>query len=175
LLSVLDEPLAADLEGLFRQRRSALVGAVAAITNDRDLAADAVDEAFTRAFARRARVEAMASPSAWVLTVALNHVRKGRRRGARRRQAEERSVGYAGRPWIEPHDPRHELWAAVARLPERERTAVALRYLADLTEPQVADVMGIAPGTVGASLTSARRKLAAALEPRVPTGEDEHA
>jgi RNA polymerase sigma-70 factor (ECF subfamily) len=172
---VLDQPLAADLEGLFRTRRPALVGAVAAITGNRDLAADAVDEAFARAFARRARVEAMTSPSAWILTVALNHVRRAQRRGVRRRQAEERSAGRAGRPWIEPDDPRHELWAAVAALPPRERTAVALRYLADLTEPQIADVMGIAPGTVGASLTSARRKLAAALAPRTPPGEDDHA
>jgi RNA polymerase sigma-70 factor (ECF subfamily) len=134
-----------------------------------------VDEAFARAFARRARVEAMASPSAWILTVALNHGRKTQRRGVRRRQAEARSAGTAGRLWIEPDDPRHELWAAVAALPPRERTAVALRYLADLTEPQIADVMGIATGTVGASLTSARRKLAAALAPRTPNGEDDHA
>jgi RNA polymerase sigma-70 factor (ECF subfamily) len=157
-----DGRLATDLEGLWRARRSALVGTLAAIVGDRYLAADAVDEAFTRAFARRAHVEQMDAPAAWVLTVALNVARRRGRRSARRRHAEEAAASSRS-PWIEPHDPRHDLWAAVAALAERERTAVALRYLGDLTEPQIGRVMGIAPGTVGATLTSARRKLAAAL------------
>jgi RNA polymerase sigma factor (sigma-70 family) len=157
-----DGPLVVDLEGLWRARRTALVGTVAAITGDRDAAADAVDEAFVQAFRRRERVEAMAAPAAWLLTVALNGVRRRKSVEGRRRRAEA-SAAARGRHWIEPQDPRHDLWAAVATLPERERTAVALRYLGDLTEPQIAEVMGIAVGTVGASLTSARRKLAAAL------------
>ena len=56
-----------------------------------------------------------------------------------------------------------ELWDAVAALPERERTAVALRYLGDLTEAQVAQTMGVAPGTVAATLHAARTHLAASL------------
>ena len=49
------------------------------------------------------------------------------------------------------------------RVAETERTAVALRYLADLTEPQTAQVMGVAVGTVSATLSSARRRLATQL------------
>jgi RNA polymerase sigma-70 factor (ECF subfamily) len=160
-----DHTLVADLESLWRLRRTGLVATVAAITGDRDAAADAVDEAFVRAFQRRARVERMASPSAWILRVAINVVRRRQARSARRRQAEAAALARSA-AWIEPQDPRHDLWAAVAALPDRERTAVALRYLGDLTEPQIAQVMGIAVGTVGASLTSARRKLAVALAPR---------
>jgi len=103
----------------------------------------------------------MDSPAGWILTVALNHLRRSKRRSARRRTAEQ---GAATTAWIAPSDPRHEVWAAVAALPRREREAVALRYLADLTEPQIAEVMGVAVGTVGATLTSARRRLATALE-----------
>jgi RNA polymerase sigma factor (sigma-70 family) len=150
-----------DLSILFRQRRTALIATLAAISGDRDAAADAVDEAFVRAFERRARVEAMDSSAGWVLTVALNVLRRSKRRSGRRRLAEQ---GAAGTDWIAPSDPRHEVWAAVAALPRREREAVALRYLADLTEPQIAEVMGVAVGTVGATLTSARRRLAATLE-----------
>ena len=51
----------------------------------------------------------------------------------------------------------------MAALPERQRLAVALRYLADLTEDQVASTMGIARGTVAATLHSARQTLAASL------------
>ena len=149
-----------ELSELFRQRRTSLVAAVAAITGDADAAADAVDEAFARAFERCERVEAMAAPAGWILTVALNVVRRTKVRSRRRHLAE---VSAAPVEWIAPTDPRHELWSAVAALPPRERSAVALRYLADLTEPQIADVMGIAVGTVGASLTSARRRLAERL------------
>jgi RNA polymerase sigma-70 factor (ECF subfamily) len=56
-----------------------------------------------------------------------------------------------------------ELAAAVATLPERERTAIALRYGADLTEPQIADVMDVAVGTVSATLHHARARLRSAL------------
>jgi RNA polymerase sigma factor (sigma-70 family) len=166
-----DGPLVVDLEGLWRTRRSGLVATVAAVVGDRDVAADAVDEAFVRAFARRRRVEAMAAPAAWILRVAINVARKRRFRSHRREQAEAAAASRSA-AWIEPADPRHELWSAVAGLPVRERTAVALRYLADLTEPQIGEVMGIAPGTVGASLTSARRKLAVALGAG-PDGEEQ--
>ena len=175
-----DDVVVGGLERVWRERRTALVATVAAVCGDRDAAADAVDEAFARAFQRRARVEAMASPAGWLLTVALNVVRRGKARGQRRVLAEAGALRARGRPWIDPVDPRSELWAAVAELPARERTAVALRYLGDLTEPQIAEVMGIAVGTVGASLTSARRKLAAQLqlddtqdEDDRPDGQDE--
>ncbi len=149
------------LTGLFHERRTALIATVAAISGDRDAATEAVDEAFVRAFERRQWVETMASPTGWLLTVALNVLRRSKRRSARRRQAEQDA---ATSGWIAPSDPRHEVWAAVAALPRREREAIALRYLADLTEPQIAEVMGVAVGTVGATLTAARRKLAVALQ-----------
>ena len=57
-------------------------------------------------------------------------------------------------------------------LPDHERTAVALRYLADLTERQVAETMGVAPGTVAATLHAARKHLAERLaEPMEVTGD----
>jgi RNA polymerase sigma-70 factor (ECF subfamily) len=150
------------LEQLWRERRTSLIATVAAVGADRDAAVDAVDEAFARALRERERVESMASPSGWILTVALNVLRRSSWRD-RRRRALETAAAATSPAWIEPTDPRYETWRAVAALPDRERTAVALRYLADLTEPQIAEVMGIAVGTVGATLTSARRKLATAL------------
>jgi len=160
-----------DLEQLWHERRTAIVATVAAISGDRDAAIDAVDETFTRGFQHRKRVEAMASATGWLLTVALNEVRRGKRRGARRRVAEA-SVTYVQGTWIEPSDPRIDLWAAVKELPERERTAIALRYLADLTEPEIARTMGIAVGTAGATLTSARQKLARRLQARASNDQE---
>ena len=160
--SVTGEVVIPDVEVIWRTRRTSMVAAVAAYCGQRDLAVDAVDEAFARALTRRARVEAMASPEGWILTVAFNTARRSAKRSGRRRAAERVDQERAG-GWIEPHDPRFELWAAVRELPERQRMAIALRYLADLTEPQIAELMGVAVGTVGASLTAARRTLAGRL------------
>jgi RNA polymerase sigma-70 factor (ECF subfamily) len=159
----------ASLARLFRERRTSLVATLAAMSGDAEAAADAVDEAFVRAAQRWERVSAMASPTGWILIVARNHLRRSKTRSRRRAEAETQSTPTS---WVEPDDPRHELWVAVSRLAPREREAVALRYLADLTEPEVARVMGVAVGTVGATLTAARRHLATQLEPREVRADD---
>ena len=55
------------------------------------------------------------------------------------------------------------MWEAVRSLPERQRTAVALRYVLDLPEAEVAALMGITRGAASSYLTAARRTLAVAL------------
>lgn len=57
-------------------------------------------------------------------------------------------------------------------LPARERTAVALRHVADLPTASVAAVMGVAPGTVAATLHAARAKLRHALEEPISRPEE---
>jgi RNA polymerase sigma-70 factor, ECF subfamily len=63
-----------------------------------------------------------------------------------------------------------EVWDAVQRLPLRQRTAVALHYLSDLPQKDVATAMGVAQGTVAATLHEARRRLAVTLAR--PIGKD---
>jgi RNA polymerase sigma factor (sigma-70 family) len=55
--------------------------------------------------------------------------------------------------------------AAVQALPPQARQAVALRYVADLTDREVAEVMGLAAGTVARTLHDARAALAETLAP----------
>jgi DNA-directed RNA polymerase specialized sigma24 family protein len=57
------------------------------------------------------------------------------------------------------------LWQTVQSLPPRERELVALRYVAGLTEPQIASTLGIAPGTVARGLHDARAHLHSMLAP----------
>ena len=59
--------------------------------------------------------------------------------------------------------PTGEVWELVRALPERQRVAVVLRYVADLTEPDIAIAMGIARGTVASTLAAARERLAEIL------------
>ena len=66
-----------------------------------------------------------------------------------------------------PVDPemRLDCSEAVARLPERERLAMALVYGLGYGQEEAAQVLGVARGTVAASLWKARQKLARELAP----------
>lgn len=57
------------------------------------------------------------------------------------------------------------LYAAIARLPERQYDVVVLRHVLGCTEEEVADCLGSDPATVRSHLRHARRKLARELEP----------
>ena len=54
-------------------------------------------------------------------------------------------------------DPDHALWDAVRKLTVKQRTTLVMRYLDDMTQAQIADHLQVAPGTVSATLTQARR------------------
>jgi RNA polymerase sigma factor (sigma-70 family) len=47
----------------------------------------------------------------------------------------------------------------VRRLPARQREAVALRYYLDLSQPEIAELMGISQGTVRTSISRAMARL----------------
>jgi RNA polymerase sigma-70 factor (ECF subfamily) len=125
--------------------------------SDRDLAADATDEAFVRAYAAWDRVSRMGAPDGWVFKVALNLGRRQARKAARRRTAEHRAA--AGRVAEVMPPSVLEFAERVAGLPDRQRVAVVLRYVADLREQDIAEVMGIRRGTVASLLTTAHRNL----------------
>lgn len=144
----------------------ALVRALTVMTGDVDLAGDVASEAFARAYARWDRVGQMASPTGWTYRVGVNVLRRHWRR-----QRVERFVRAAGATSTEAFaadtaDP--DLWLAVNRLPRRQREAIAFRYLADLTEAEIATVMSITEGAVSATLTRARRHLAECLTNQMP-------
>jgi RNA polymerase sigma factor (sigma-70 family) len=56
-----------------------------------------------------------------------------------------------------------ELRALIAALPDQERQTLYLRYYADLSQNEIARILGVRPGTVGAALNHARAKLRTAL------------
>jgi RNA polymerase sigma factor (sigma-70 family) len=51
----------------------------------------------------------------------------------------------------------------IAALPDQERQTLYLRYYADLSQNEIARILGVRPGTVGAALNHARAKLRTAL------------
>ena len=140
-----------------------MLAAVAVAAGDVSLAEEATAEAFARALERWERVSQMDSPAGWVFTVARNLLR---RRWTRRRIRARLLEGH-GPDRTERFEPlQAEIWETVAQLPPRQREAVALRYIADLTEAQVAEAMGVAPGTVASTLHDARARLRPLLSDR---------
>jgi RNA polymerase sigma-70 factor (sigma-E family) len=138
-----------------------LVRAVTLVVGEPVLAEDAVAEAFARAWARWSRVRTCDRPAAWVMRVALNEARSR----FRRRRVERRKAPALARPdtVTDPEPPTSELWARVAALPAQERELIALRYVADLPQPEIARIVGIPLGTVASALHRARQRLGAGL------------
>lgn len=102
----------------------------------------AAQEALTRALMRWGRIEDYAEP--WVVATATNLPIDGVRRGQRGRPAEESTPAPAA-AFVEE---RMDLVRALLALPRRQREVIALRFLGDLSELDVATALGLSNGTV---------------------------
>lgn len=152
-----------DAEGFaawYEREAPGLCASLTVALADPVLAEEVAAEAFARAWADWQKVRRMSSPVGWVYRVALNEARSGFRRVRRERRATARAVASVSPA---PLEPNNALWEAVRGLPPRARTAIALRYVADMPEAEIARSMRVARGTVAATLFSARRQLAEAL------------
>ncbi len=145
-------------EQIFDAHYRRLVDALAVAAADRDVAADAVQEAFAKLVVSWNRVSKYEDPVGWLRRVALNHIFDYRRLLLRRASALVRLAGQD-----EANDPGLDVWPAVPEevlaLPVRQRTAIALHYVADLTIPEVARAMGLTEGSVNQHLHRARQTL----------------
>ncbi|MGH9016812.1 MAG: SigE family RNA polymerase sigma factor [Acidimicrobiales bacterium] len=133
------------------------------LTGDETQAEDVAVEALGRAYAHWDRVRLMTHARAWVMKVATNLVIGQARRRPVARPPEPSSPDTADVVVL-----RLALLGALNRLPRRQREAVALRYLVDLPEIDVATAMGVSTGSVkkhlNRGLASLRRTLGAELE-----------
>lgn len=138
-------------------------------TGDIELAAEGVDEAFTRALEKWDQVSIMESPTGWAFRVALNHAR----RTARRRSFEHRIFLRRSRE-VQVPAPAGEVWQVVSALPPRQREVVVLRHVGDLREAEIAQVLGISRSTVSSTLSDAHDRLGQLLDDEPPNEERHH-
>jgi RNA polymerase sigma-70 factor (sigma-E family) len=116
------------------------------LLGDRGEAEDVAQEACARAYSRWSSVRDHAEP--WCVRVASNlalDVLRSRTRAVKRN---ERILTEQNAPVGASTDDRIDLYAALSKLPKRQRESVILRYLGDLSEAQTADVMGCSVGSV---------------------------
>jgi RNA polymerase sigma-70 factor (ECF subfamily) len=146
---------------LYRVGFRRLVVQVYAVTGDMGEAQEAVQEAFLRALAAPRRIAGLANPEAWLRRVAVNTARSRHRR---RRILARLLHRVPPAPVVADPSPDHVvLMAALRRLPTGQRDALALHYLADLPVDEVAETLGVSPGTVKSRLSRGRVALAALL------------
>src|SRR4051794_26602597 len=157
----------ADFEALYEREAQPLFGFLAYRTGDRALAEDLLADAFERALRSRVRYDRRrGSEKTWLYAIALNLLRDHARRAAAEGRALERvSDGPAGAP-LGGVEARDELGRALGVLSAEEREAIALRFGADLTVPEMAEVLGEPLTTVEGRVYRALRKLREALGAR---------
>jgi RNA polymerase sigma-70 factor (ECF subfamily) len=123
------------------------------IVGNRAAAEDVAAEAFARALARWSTVGSLPYREAWVLRVTINLAVDTTRR---KRPCPERDHE---RDTTDIATLRIALAHALGTLPRRQREAIGLRYLSDMTDQEVADVLGISEGTVRTHIRRGLRTL----------------
>jgi RNA polymerase sigma-70 factor (sigma-E family) len=133
------------------------------LTGSREQAEDLVQDAFVRMFGRWQELRNPEAFRAYLNKTVVNLARNYyRRKGLERRELErERAGGRKTAMGIPDVEGREELLAALSELPHRQRAAVALRFLEDMSEQQTAHALDC---SVSAVKTATSRGMAALRE-----------
>jgi RNA polymerase sigma factor (sigma-70 family) len=152
-----------EIEGVYRERAVRFERVAAAILRDRETARDVVQDAFATVVRKRGGFARRGSVDAWiwraVVNTALNRLRTDRR------QAETLLAQHTlADDQLLDDPPDADVLAELARLPERQRLVVFLRYYADLDYATIGVALDISSGTVASTLNSAHSALRRLLE-----------
>ena len=146
------------------------------MTGDYQRAEDVLQAALVRVYQHWPRVDTMDQPAGYARKVVVNQAVSW----WRKRSAHESPLTLSDEPvWdgrVDAVAEHERVWQAVLSLPRRQRAVTVLRYYEDMTEAQIADTLGMAPGTVKSHSHAAVRRLAELLgeptvEPALPAEE----
>jgi RNA polymerase sigma-70 factor (ECF subfamily) len=134
-------------------------------------AADAVQDAFLKAYAALPRFRRGAPLRPWLLRIVANEARNRRRSADRRTGLALRASATAPTDAAEPSpeavvlagETRGELLAALRELRDEEREVIGARFLLELSEAETAETLGIPAGTVKSRTSRALAHLRVAL------------
>ena len=137
------------------------------LTGDEDRAEDVAQEAVARVLEAGAPTDLP-----YLFRVALNLVRTEARRNALRRTATGNVDRVADPRSPEPlhsmvsEEEKARFWSTLGRLPERERTALVLRFGEGLSCADVGRTLGISPNAVSCLLRRGKERMRGLLAPR---------
>ncbi|HEX6020686.1 MAG TPA: sigma-70 family RNA polymerase sigma factor [Solirubrobacter sp.] len=158
---------ALDFDALYRQARDDVFAYAATLLHDRSAAEDVTAQAFERAYRRRSRYDARrGSPRAWLFGIArnaaLDELRKRKRAAAAEMPEPQPEPGPDEAAELAAQ--REAVRAALHRLQPRDREVIALKYHAELSNAEIASVLGVSPTNAGTLLHRAMTKLREALD-----------
>jgi RNA polymerase sigma factor (sigma-70 family) len=151
-----------EFERLYEAEAQGLFGFLAYRTGDRGLAEDLLADTFERALRSRRRFDRRrGSAKTWLYAIALNLLRDHARRAAAERRALERAgpVPAGGAEMGDALEHRDVVQRALTALSPEEREAIALRFGAELTVPEIAEALREPLTTVEGRVYRALRKL----------------
>lgn len=171
---------ASAFEALVRKHEAPALALAGGLLGDADDAADAVQDAFVRAYRTLDRLAEGSAFGPWFRTI-LRNLCLDRLRSPRRRRRERWSPETLDRrAWTEPAAPqaleRRELTAAVhaalAELSPEHRQVLVLREMEGFSYAEIAETLGISAGTVASRLYHARARMKQALLARASISEE---
>ena len=129
-------------------------------------AEDAVQEAFIRAWRHRSACRTPQRPLPWLLQITRREALRINQRARPVSLLEKtRAEAFAeNEGWDEEALARVDLRRVLDGLSPEDRVLLALRYEQDLTQPRVAEILGLPEGTVKVRLSRLRTRLRGALE-----------
>lgn len=144
----------------YRDNWDAIYRTITLTIRDADLAKEAVDEAMVRALSDWHQIRSGPNPSGWVYRTAFNwsvdQIRK-RKRAIRFRTAGETAH------W-DPDTSDPDLTEMINSLTMDQRAVLVLRVVQDLSQEEVAEVLGVPVGTVKSRLARALAALRLEVE-----------
>jgi RNA polymerase sigma-70 factor (ECF subfamily) len=146
-------PPTEEFDVFYGRSRDRLYRALALTLGDADIAADAVNEAMTRALERWDKVGSYKNPPGWVYRVGVNWGRSVQR------QANRMPKKALGSDSYEMSIPEPALAEAVAALPPRYRTVIVARYYLQWTPAEIAEAIHIPGATVRSRLKRGLQRL----------------
>ena len=138
-----------DLTSLWEEHGPRLWRAVFAYAGDREVASDAVAEAFAQCLRRGTEVR---SPARWIWRVAFRLAAGELQRRGRHEPSTDEEL------FLIP-DPAIDLVRALSQLPRKQRAALVLHYYAGYTTREAAEVLGSSAATVRVHLSHGRKRL----------------
>jgi RNA polymerase sigma-70 factor (ECF subfamily) len=153
------------LECDWTEARRRCVALAVSLLRSREDAEEAVQEALVRGWRHAASCRNKQNPTSWLMTITRREcARLARQRGAAEEIGVEASDGGPGDDPFGAVDSAVDLGEALARLSDEERLLLEMRYLRQLTQPEIASALGLPEGTVKTKLHRARGRARSRLE-----------
>ena len=144
---------------LLRERSAALLRTAYLLTGDRHLAEDLLQAALTKTYLRWDSLRDDGAAEAYVRRVLVTtYTRWWQRKWHGERPTAELPEVELLDPYAAADD-REQVRRLLASLPRRQRAVIVLRFFEDLPEKEIAEVLGISPGTVKSTASAAMAKL----------------